>query len=307
MINSRSGNPYFPQLVPEYTPQGLLDWSEYMPEGGMFGHEQYQPWTNPNSILGTIVGSSGSGGSSSSGGYTGGYTPPSGLIEVASSPSAIGTIDDPWSDYPAQDRHLPRPDGGVADSVGPGDVGAGGYGAGGGWPGRPEDRIHGAFQDPTKVPVEEIVINRNIPPPPEKFYPNQIGITPPPTVAEINRANEFVSAQNAANAAAAAAQQRANEFASAQAAAQAAAAEADRERQLAHNLARIASRYGSSDHQQDMAEEAMGKAMADYARDFPQGSGGDKGGKYGGKAADSGPGPTGGKVGGVGSHGLGYR
>ena len=43
-------NPFFPQLVPEYTPQGLLDWSGYMPEGGMFGHEQYQPWTNPNAI-----------------------------------------------------------------------------------------------------------------------------------------------------------------------------------------------------------------------------------------------------------------
>ena len=45
-----AANPFFPQLVPEYTPQGLLDWSAYMPAGGLFGHEQYQPWTNPNAI-----------------------------------------------------------------------------------------------------------------------------------------------------------------------------------------------------------------------------------------------------------------
>jgi len=48
------GNPYYPQLVHDYTPPGLLDWSGYMPAGGLFGHEQFQPWTNPNNIPSNI-------------------------------------------------------------------------------------------------------------------------------------------------------------------------------------------------------------------------------------------------------------
>ena len=108
-----AANPFFPQLVPEYTPQGLLDWSGYMPEGSMFGHEQYQPWTNPNAIPDNIfnyqpptihagsgirgggISSGGpSGGSSggSSGGYSGGSSSvshtPVGNISTGSSSSA---------------------------------------------------------------------------------------------------------------------------------------------------------------------------------------------------------------------------
>jgi len=103
--SAAAANPFFPQLVPEYTPQGLLDWSGYMPAGGMFGHEQYQPWTNPNAIPenlfyyqpptihagGGISGGGYSGGSS--GGYSGGssgsvsYTPVGNISTGSSSDS----------------------------------------------------------------------------------------------------------------------------------------------------------------------------------------------------------------------------
>jgi len=43
-------NPYYPQLVQEYEAPGLMDYSSYMPADSMFGYEQYQPWTNPNSV-----------------------------------------------------------------------------------------------------------------------------------------------------------------------------------------------------------------------------------------------------------------
>jgi len=107
--SAAAANPFFPQLVPEYTPQGLLDWSGYMPAGGMFGHEQYQPWTNPNAIPenlfyyqpptihagGGISGGGSSGGYSggSSGGYSGGssgsvsYTPVGNISTGSSSDS----------------------------------------------------------------------------------------------------------------------------------------------------------------------------------------------------------------------------
>jgi len=49
-----ASNPFFPQLVQDYTPPGLLDWSEYMPAGGLFGYDQYQPWINPNNIPSNI-------------------------------------------------------------------------------------------------------------------------------------------------------------------------------------------------------------------------------------------------------------
>jgi len=39
-------NPYFPQLVQNYTAPGLLNWSGIMPTGGMFSHADYQPWAN---------------------------------------------------------------------------------------------------------------------------------------------------------------------------------------------------------------------------------------------------------------------
>jgi len=96
-----AANPFFPQLVPEYTPQGLLDWSAYMPAGGLFGHEQYQPWTNPNAIPEnlfyyqppTIHAGGGISGGGSSGGYSGGssgsvsYTPVGNISTGSSSDS----------------------------------------------------------------------------------------------------------------------------------------------------------------------------------------------------------------------------
>ena len=45
-----ASNPYYPQLVQEYEAPGLMDYSSYMPADSMFGYEQYQPWTNPNSV-----------------------------------------------------------------------------------------------------------------------------------------------------------------------------------------------------------------------------------------------------------------
>ena len=80
----RAANPFFPQLVQEYEAPGLLDWSAYMPEGGLFGNEQYQPWTNPNAIPENVFyyqppminyspGAGFSGGGSYTGGYGGGY------------------------------------------------------------------------------------------------------------------------------------------------------------------------------------------------------------------------------------------
>jgi len=51
---SYATNPFYPQLVQDYTPPGLLDWSGYMPAGGLLGHDQYQPWTNPNNIPSNI-------------------------------------------------------------------------------------------------------------------------------------------------------------------------------------------------------------------------------------------------------------
>jgi len=78
-----ASNPFFPQLVQDYTPPGLLNWSGYMPAGGLFGHEQYQPWTNPNNIPSNIFNYQPprihAGGYGSTGGYpigsypTGGY------------------------------------------------------------------------------------------------------------------------------------------------------------------------------------------------------------------------------------------
>ena len=96
-----AANPFFPQLVPEYTPQGLLDWSAYMPAGGLFGHEQYQPWANPNAIPEnlfyyqppTIHAGGGISGGGSSGGYSGGssgsvsYTPVGNISTGSSSDS----------------------------------------------------------------------------------------------------------------------------------------------------------------------------------------------------------------------------
>jgi hypothetical protein len=92
-----AANPFFPQLVPEYTPQGLLDWSGYMPAGGMFGHEQYQPWTNPNAIPENLFyyqpPTIHAGGGISGGGYSGGssgsvsYTPVGNISTGSSSDS----------------------------------------------------------------------------------------------------------------------------------------------------------------------------------------------------------------------------
>ena len=76
----RAANPFFPQLVQEYEAPGLLDWSAYMPEGGLFGNEQYQPWTNPNAIPENVfyyqppmINYSPGAGFSRGGSYTGGY------------------------------------------------------------------------------------------------------------------------------------------------------------------------------------------------------------------------------------------
>ena len=78
-----ASNPFFPQLVQDYTPPGLLDWSGYMPSDGLFGHDQYQYWTNPNNIPSNIFNYQPprihAGGYGSTGGYpigsypTGGY------------------------------------------------------------------------------------------------------------------------------------------------------------------------------------------------------------------------------------------
>ena len=80
----RAANPFYPQLVQEYEAPGLLDWSDYMPEGGLFGNEQYQTWANPNAIPENVFyyqppminyspGAGFSRGGSYTGGYTGGY------------------------------------------------------------------------------------------------------------------------------------------------------------------------------------------------------------------------------------------
>ena len=219
----RSSNPFFPQLVPEYTPQGLLDWSEYMPEGGMFGHEQYQPWTNPNSIPENIFNyqppmiHASAGGSA---GGSGGSFIPVGLIGGPTTTTVGSISDDPWSDYPAGDRHLPRPDGGG-----------------------PDRGLGGADVDTMSPHVPG---NGTLPT--ERYQPTFMG---PPSPASTQAVPIGPSGYPSIDLAAKAAQ----------AAQAAAAAEADRERQLAHNLARIASTYGQSDHQQEMAEAAIADLM----------------------------------------------
>ena len=76
----KAANPFFPQLVQEYEAPGLLDWSAYMPEGGLLGNEQYQPWTNPNAIPENVfyyqppmINYSPGAGFSRGGSYTGGH------------------------------------------------------------------------------------------------------------------------------------------------------------------------------------------------------------------------------------------
>ena len=49
-VSPVSSNPFYPMLVQEYEAPGLVDYSEYMPEDSLFGYEQYQSWTNPNSV-----------------------------------------------------------------------------------------------------------------------------------------------------------------------------------------------------------------------------------------------------------------
>jgi hypothetical protein len=248
-----ASNPFFPQLVPEYTPQGLLDWSEYMPEGGMFGHEQYQPWTNPNSIPDNIFnyqpptihagsgirggGSSGGSGGGSGGGYSGGYIP-TGHIEVAGSPSTtgIGIIDD----------HVPPAGDGPDRDWGGADVDTQS-------PDLAEKRSNpGGASYPTTTPAHYPTDLH--PPLPTVPVGPAIGTTQgfiasPAFATQINRGKELEAQIAAINAAE--------------------NARKAEERELAELLANISTRYGSSDHQQDMAEQAMGKAMADYERDFP--------------------------------------
>jgi len=100
-----AANPFYPQLVQDYTPPGLLDWSGYMPAGGLFGHEQYQYATNPNNIPSNIfdyqpprihAGGYGGGGgligSYPTGGYpTGGYS--TGYIPTESTSTTSGGPD----------------------------------------------------------------------------------------------------------------------------------------------------------------------------------------------------------------------
>lgn len=89
-----ASNPFYPQLVQNYERPGLLDWSDYMPEGGLLGHEQYQPWTNPNNIASNIfdyqpprIHAGGYGGSTSGGRSTSGGGSPSGVTTSGGKPT----------------------------------------------------------------------------------------------------------------------------------------------------------------------------------------------------------------------------
>lgn len=116
-----ASNPYYPQLVQNYERPGLLDWSGYMPEGGMFGHEQYQPWTNPNNIASNIfdyqpprihAGGYGGGesiGRSPAGAYGGGGIPTTPITTAATGgdePTSQWVPETPITTTPYQDSFL---------------------------------------------------------------------------------------------------------------------------------------------------------------------------------------------------------